>query len=136
MILRPPRSTLPATLFPYPTLFRSLHLGGKAGQLVLRQPFQQRGIGQIHAAIGFREQIAAGATACGLVSIQPDEAHQRVPVGVNLALGQAVAQVMRAALPCRRSEEHTSELQSLMRLSYAVFCLTKTQYTLYYTHNA
>src|SRR3546814_19715967 len=33
----------------------------------------------------------------------------------------------RSSLPCWRSEEHTSELQSLMRISYAVFCLNKTQ---------
>lgn len=60
---------------------------GDACQLVLRQSFQQRDIGQIHTAIGFREKVAAGATACGLVGIQPVKAHQRVPVGVNLALG-------------------------------------------------
>src|SRR3546814_8835933 len=41
----------------------------------------------------------------------------------------AMAQIDR--LSTRRSEEHTSELQSLMRISYAVFCLTKTQYTIH-----
>jgi hypothetical protein len=59
----------------------------------LRQPFQQRGIGQIHARIAFREQVAADAAACGFVGVQPDEAHQRMPVGVDFALGQAFAQV-------------------------------------------
>jgi hypothetical protein len=50
-------------IHPRPAL--GLHLGGDACQLVLRQPFQQRGIGQIHARIAFREQVAADATACG-----------------------------------------------------------------------
>src|SRR3546814_7211115 len=46
------------------------------------------------------------------------------------------AQVFRPALRAAKSEEHTSELQSLMRISYAVFCLTKkTQYLIMY-HNA
>ncbi len=70
----------------------ALHVGGDARQLVLRQPFQQRGIGQVHARIAFREQVTADAAACGLVGVQPDEAHQRMPVGVDFALGQAFAQ--------------------------------------------
>jgi hypothetical protein len=79
--------------------------GGDACQLVLRQPFQQRGIGQIHARIAFREQVAADAAACGFVGVQPDEAHQRMPVGVDFALGQAFAQVRGMALPLRRIVE-------------------------------
>lgn len=82
-----------------------LHLGGDACQLVLRQPFQQRGIGQIHARVTFREQVAAHTTACGSVGIQPHEMHQRMPVCVNLALGEAVAQLRRVALPRRRVVE-------------------------------
>src|SRR3546814_1930471 len=72
---------------------------------------------------------------------QPLEAGQRLVVQVmrlvdhqydrSLALAHAVAQVALAALGLLgnlhlRSEEHTSELQSLMRISYAVFCLKKT----------
>jgi hypothetical protein len=96
-------------IHPRPAL--GLHLGGDACQLVLRQPFQQRGIGQIHARIAFREQVAADATACGFVGVQPDEAHQRMPVGVDFALGQAsrrrtagaaTAAHRRTRLPARR----------------------------------
>ena len=79
-----------------------LHLGGDARQPVLRQPVQQRGIGQIHARITFREQVTAHATACGLVGVQSHEPHQRMPVGVDFPLGQALAQVRGMALPLRR----------------------------------
>ena len=90
-------------IHPRPTF--GLHFGGDARQLVLRQPFQQRGIGQIHAFVAFGEQVAADAAAFALVGVQPDEAHQRMPVGVDFAFGETVAQVVRAALPCRRIVE-------------------------------
>src|SRR3546814_3048974 len=48
---------------------------------------------------------------------------ERVLVGVAVAQVSAIDRELRGALQCVRSEEHTSELQSLMRLSYAVFCL-------------
>mmetsp|Transcript_5956 Transcript_5956/g.23577 ORF Transcript_5956/g.23577 Transcript_5956/m.23577 type:complete len:408 (+) Transcript_5956:3722-4945(+) len=85
---------------PSPAL--GLHFGGDARQLVLCQPFQQRGVGQVHARITFREQVAADAAACGFVAVQSDEAHQRMVVSVNLALGEAFAQRGRLTLPLRR----------------------------------
>ena len=88
---------------PSPAL--GLHLCGDARQLVLRQSFQQRGVGQVHACIALREQVAADAAARLLVGVQPDEAHQRMPVGVNLALRQTFAQVRGLALPLRRIVE-------------------------------
>ena len=69
-------------------------------QLTAHQSFQQRGIGQIHPGIAFGKQVAADATACGLVGVQPDEPHQRM-LGIYLTFGQTVAQGMRAALPFR-----------------------------------
>ena len=81
------------------------HLGGNACQLVLRQPLQQGGIIEVHPRVVLREQVAADAAACGFVGIQPDEARQRMPIGVNLALGQALAQGGRTALPLRRIVE-------------------------------
>src|SRR3546814_2433927 len=85
MIRRPPRSTRTDTLFPYTTLFRSVHQPLGARKAVLED--------------------AAGGLAL--------TAHQSVERG-------------RVEIECRcRSEEHTSELQSLMRISYAVFCLKK-----------
>jgi hypothetical protein len=83
-------------IHPCPAL--GAHVLGHACQLVA-PAFQQRGIGQIHARIAFREQVAADAAACLPVGVQPDEAHQRMPVGVDFALGQALAQRGRVALP-------------------------------------
>src|SRR3546814_5937400 len=101
MIRRPPRSTRTDTLFPYTTLFRS--------------PSSRR-LRHRHAEpLGFRAQAVPGAG------------------GQRDALGHARGEQAVAALargvdlvdPVGRSEEHTSELQSLMRISYAVFCLKK-----------
>src|SRR3546814_1160672 len=97
MIRRPPRSTRTDTLFPYTTLFRS-KLGGRA--------------------------IAPGLFRPGLV--RADE----TAVDVADRRRASSRHGNREALPSfsprpKRSEEHTSELQSLMRISYAVFCLKK-----------
>src|SRR3546814_1765594 len=111
MIRRPPRSTRTATLFPYTTLFRSVVDAGaalldQAPRLAVRAaqpgPAQQRV--QRHA----------------LVELGPLhlEGRQRRP-------GAALLEGPPRRL--RRSEEHTSELQSLMRISYAVFCLKKNK---------
>src|SRR3546814_5005240 len=95
MIRRPPRSTRTDTLFPYTTLFRS---GVEAGG--------PRGVEFFHD-VG-QEQQVPGFFA---------DRFGDVPVGFGFAL--------RAGFGVERSEEHTSELQSLMRISYAVFCLKK-----------
>src|SRR3546814_1910119 len=146
MIRRPPRSTRTDTLFPYTTLFRSdvVRGGGaiRAGAdrrpvLARRQPpgrggrlaARLRGLA-VHAA-------AAGADRCRLAGSRL--ARQRA-VRHRLAATAAVVRtgglgfadpryVLVAAAQRRlaRSEEHTSELQSLMRISYAVFCLKKKQ---------
>src|SRR3546814_9796316 len=89
MIRRPPRSTLPDTLFPYTTLFRSR---------------RARQSGDCGAGEG-RGRLAPARA--GTVAADRDG---------------ACADDRRQAA---RSEEHTSELQSLMRISYAVFCLKK-----------
>src|SRR3546814_1523604 len=102
MIRRPPRSTRTDTLFPYTTLFRS-------AQYI--PPRARRG--PAHSDRGDRERTHPRTN--GLVS-RPD--------GTRVGLGTAaIAQFGR------RSEEHTSELQSLMRISYAVFCLKKKKTT-------
>src|SRR3546814_3211169 len=97
MIRRPPRSTRTDTLFPYTTLFRSVGRGPIFA--ALRRTEQDR-------VVGSRRRI--GLEGC-LNELGEDEAL----VGIGLFEG----------VP--RSEEHTSELQSLMRNSYAVFCLKK-----------
>src|SRR3546814_3348562 len=128
MIRRPPRSTRTDTLFPYTTLFRS-------NDGVQRHIREQRNLGPL-----FVWNRAVGATQQG-VRINTDLAQllDRVLRGLGLELarrsneghqGQVyesgiVAPQAQAHLPGGRSEEHTSELQSLMRISYAVFCLKK-----------
>src|SRR3546814_1276079 len=115
MIRRPPRSTRTDTLFPYTTLFRS----GAAifGQLAL-DPVDKAAVGKM------AEDRQARGDAIGRHA--PRDAEHR----------RAVDQMIAA--PHRRSEEHTSELQSLMRISYAVFCLKKKKkkkYTTKYQSN-
>src|SRR3546814_8646634 len=95
MIRRPPRSTRTDTLFPYTTPFRSWHECGYDRLL----PDLQRPCEWQH-----RQQHAECLCGCG-------ELHRVVRPGRRG--------------PVWRSEEHTSELQSLMRSSYAVFCLKK-----------
>src|SRR3546814_3223524 len=122
MILRPPRSTLTDTLFPYTPLFRSV------------RPHRQH---LFDAALPDHRGRADDLGDAGIDG-------KAVP---RLADARAVDFTCRQrsggegwrdhddidiALGIDRSEEHTSELQSLMRISYAVFCLKKkkTQHTL------
>src|SRR3546814_6930121 len=106
MIQRPPMSTRTDTLLPYTTLFRCLEQLGGAEALL---------IGIIITTALF----LAGDGGCDFLLQQ--QAHQRIvirlqpPRLVSLGVGGEP----------QRSEEHTSELQSLMRISYAVFCLKK-----------
>src|SRR3546814_14253640 len=99
MIRRPPRSTRTDTLFPYTTLFRSRQAKAK-GLRAKTELMITPGSEQTRATIE-RDGLLADLEAIG---------------GTVLA---------NACGPCIRSEEHTSELQSLMRISYAVFCLKK-----------
>src|SRR3546814_4185684 len=98
MIRRPPRSTRTGTLFPYTTLFRSVRL---------------------HASVSRRAEapiledlitVSGGTFNSGPTGIQANPLQSQTAVDIELGM---------------RSEEHTSELQSLMRISYAVFCLKK-----------
>src|SRR3546814_3692781 len=118
MIRRPPRSTRTDTLFPYTTLFRSLDF---------LEPRQRRGsrllrVGDRIADRGLRD----------FLDLRGDEADlARLKLGQLFDLGphaaDAIDEMRRPGLHELRSEEHTSELQSLMRISYAVFCLKKKQ---------
>src|SRR3546814_4544020 len=93
---RPPRSTRTDTLFPYTTLFRSRH-GGSTSR------FTSTGSS---ANVG---RASPGA----LEGIRKSDRRARSNSALPFWSGPT------------RSEEHTSELQSLMRISYAVFCLKK-----------
>src|SRR3546814_3399075 len=107
MIRRPPRSTRTYTLFPYTTLFRSTFRHGPG--IAKANPCMRDGI--------YVRQIGPSSPAIAedLHLVDADVIHDDKK---NI---RALRRVMRAA----RSEEHTSELQSLMRISYAVFCLKK-----------
>src|SRR3546814_7453754 len=112
MIRRPPRSTRTYTLFPYTTLFRS---GGRR----------------------------LGVTPLPVLALGSGERHfvAHIQRGGLFGSHSLAAQPRQARKPGHRSEEHTSELQSLMRISYAVFCLKKkkhyttlTTFTTYMRH--
>src|SRR3546814_7961414 len=110
MTRRPPRSTRTDTLFPYPTLFRSASTGeaeDNCAVMVADQIREFLELGTIRNSVNFPEAqmpLQAGTTRLCIVNEN---------------------------VPNMRSEEQTSELQSLMRISYAVFCLKKKNYHKY-----
>src|SRR3546814_1141148 len=112
MIRRPPRSTRTDTLFPYTTLFRSDIVG-----VPTQRDTDGLALSSRNAYLTDQEREAAHALPRAL-----GQAAARIEKGGDIAdaLNKAIA-----ALNAARSEEHTSELQSLMRISYAVFCLKK-----------
>src|SRR3546814_8496793 len=112
MLLRPPRSTRTDTLFPYTTLFRS-----RAAALAARR---QR-LGQVQRG---REAVDAGADDDNAAAV----GKRHGGLLQERRFGSSLRRAMRSRRTIGeidRSEEHTSELQSLMRHSYAVFCLKK-----------
>src|SRR3546814_1905838 len=118
MIRRPPISTLTDTLFPYTTLFRSIN----------RFALRLHGPAFISA-----DKFAYAAHVLRVVA--PERCRRQDGAVLGLWHFQLVSADQRT-MDQKRSEEHTSELQSLMRISYAVFCLkkkNKTKLTLKYT---
>src|SRR3546814_4164951 len=111
MIRRPPRPTRTDTLFPYTTLFRSA---------LSEQVGRSRGGGP--AGIGVDLPDAPGDPPGPSRRLSDLRHGARAGTGHRRRRTQRRADLHVAAL---RSEEHTSELQSLMRNSYAVFCLKK-----------
>src|SRR3546814_2146079 len=107
MIRRTPRATRTDTLFPYTTLFRSGVCCAEACSLDRRGSFHRPAAGEAL----FRAEKDPKRLAPG-----------RTPVRLLRSIGRCAAY---AFATLGRSEEHTSELQSLMRISYAVFCLKK-----------
>src|SRR3546814_10068505 len=97
MSRRPPRSTRTDTLLPYTTLFRSVRGKPRLSKV---------GHARLRKALYMPAMVATTRTAWGRALKQRLTVAGKPPMLI-------------------RSEEHTSELQSLMRLSYAVFCLKK-----------
>src|SRR3546814_3306649 len=106
MIRRPPRSTRTDTLFPYTTLFRS---GGR--------PMECRLLVQTGQAPTLQWHAGGGMGRIGENHVSPTVA------------SYSPRKRSKTSIMSSRSEEHTSELQSLMRISYAVFCLKKKKIT-------
>src|SRR3546814_3708956 len=118
MIRRPPRSTRTDTLFPYTTLFRSAEGADPVLALYggdLRQA-PARWIGYLSATGVYGD--TGGAYVDETAPVGGGRRTERVATDLEW---QALRKDVRV-----RSEEHTSALQSLMRISYAVFCLKKT----------
>src|SRR3546814_4648470 len=113
MIRRPPRSTRTDTLFPYTTLFRS----------ILEWP-----TGPVEESLARTLRLIAG-----FYKLKNAEERTKTAAEHARKYDEAAAKVAKGEEPrikaakALRSEEHTSELQSLMRISYAVFCLKKTK---------
>src|SRR3546814_4194032 len=103
MILRHPRSTRSATLCPYATLFRA------------DERLRGSGFGNREAEIDARPTSGGGRSA-GRTCARCRSAWGKIR-------DREIARDSVLETKARRSEEHTSELQSLMRSSYAVFCL-------------
>src|SRR3546814_6296070 len=132
MVTRPPRATRPATLFPYTSLCRAGDVAQKNATLLGGFPAEQRAnrLCELNA-------IEQAENVCLTTVVQDAWARgQKLSVhgwvyslhdgrvrelGMDVDSPAVLDTVYRAA----RSEEHTSELQSLMRISYAVFCLKK-----------
>src|SRR3546814_5731981 len=131
MIRLPPRSTRTDTLFPYTTLFRSQGPGPAAASRArpdgrLRQFRTDRGYagnrGEVGLAVAARRSLQRRGRVCRQPGgLRPGLRLDPGAPGIH-RLGRTPARAR--GLPAR-SEEHTSELQSLMRISYAVFCLKK-----------
>src|SRR3546814_10446139 len=111
MIRRPPRSTRTDTLFPYTTLFRS-PLGIPGGLPVLSRQKSNNRMGGDPIVRKLSIALAAAAALTG-----PTMPSAHAEQFINILTGGTSG--------VYRSEEHASELQSLMRISYAVFCLKK-----------
>src|SRR3546814_3272896 len=130
MVRRPPRSTRTDTLFPYPALFRSedprlnalqardLVLDGELLPLqVINGDFVRLGASLLVL------QLCVQARMAGTQAVDPiGGGHTHL---LSAAPDRNGSGPDYATLVDVRSEEHTSELQSLMRISYAAFCLTK-----------
>src|SRR3546814_10557448 len=116
MIRRPPRSTRTDTLFPYTTLFRSCG-----------------GYPHTEVRMDTRKHLLGAALAASIAAIAAPVMAQDTPPDT---IEDADASGNMFDRLVERSEEHTSELQSLMRISYAVFCLKKkkTQHSPTYNH--
>src|SRR3546814_8145274 len=129
-----PRATRTVTLFPYTTLFRSYP--STPGIWSSAQVEGWKKVTQaVHGKVG---KIFLQLWHVGRVS-DPEFLNGEIPVAPSAVACQGSVSLLRPKPPyvvprALRSEEHTSELQSLMRISYAVFCLKKTNKSILYVY--
>src|SRR3546814_3567686 len=110
MTRRPPRSTRTDTLFPYTTLFRAVEAMYSMASNTSRK-----------SVVRGRPPDFAGGSNGAIWHHSSSVAS----LAYRRPLRSYLGRVISVHILCLRSEEHTSELQSLMRISYAVFCLKK-----------
>src|SRR3546814_7068011 len=119
MMRRPPGSTRTDTLLPYPTLFRSV---GPEPKLT--------------SATTFSGTLPPEVVGTGRFSITDRLLRSLSSIDTLIGICRSVSENLArfCSISPMRSEEHTSELQSLMRISYAVFCLKKKKKKHHNTH--
>src|SRR3546814_5699995 len=110
MIRRPPRATRTDTLFPYTTLFRSASMPMTMMKVRVMWVPVHHGDVPVGMCMRFAGWVAG---TMGMLVMR------------IMDVGMIVQHCLVTVFVLMRSEEHTSELQSLMRISYAVFCLKK-----------
>src|SRR3546814_3269385 len=141
MIRRPPRSTRTDTLFPYTTLFRSRNQPGIGRTNAAKKTVGFLLLGGLHHILHLVPAAASLPSGIEALVFVTSEEEASACRSLLSKLGQANVQVITLKPPswlrfvgklntkwADRSEEHTSEIQSLMRISYAVFCLKKKTY--------
>src|SRR3546814_5983306 len=131
MIRRPPRSTRTDTLFPYTTLFRSVARPERRNPEI-RTPQRHTGGNNMSGLIAWLEKLneadsKARAVLRRSLAFDPGQHIPAFPYVEPFLKGEQEGwrRDVHYLVAALRSEEHTSELQSLMRISYAVFCLKK-----------
>src|SRR3546814_9992054 len=137
MIRRPPRSTRTDTLFPYTTLFRSFDMRHLRAPLLYHLEAEADPAATGRAKEKLTRELA-NRLKVYLKAVPVEAVTQKLYVpedfgpnavapllGRVTVVGTEIDDYQGRSIDIARSEEHTSELQSLMRISYAVFCLKK-----------
>src|SRR3546814_6115696 len=132
MLLRPPRSTRTYTLFPYPTLFRS---GSGGDEIRYHRIDRHARAHDQDPRLARRPEIRSDRAAAQLAFDRQRGIHLADRT-VGADRDQPLAGAPLEHPDRERSEEHTSELQSLMRISYAVFCLKNKHEKMLHVKNA
>src|SRR3546814_4419690 len=127
MMRRPPRSTRTDTLFPYTTRFRARPISYDVDPLNSGQR-NRRNVDTLAHSVKGNPMPVEERQRCVWPETAEVEGGRSGDVRETTLACRNNCRVLAARKILRRSEEHTSELQSLMRISYAVFCLKKKKH--------